>query len=176
MKPTRTRALYAGSFDPITRGHLDIVEKALKTFDIVHVAVGINPLKTGLFRIEERLDLIRGSILDIKLGGAQEGLPEQVEIGSFGGTESVIKYARRIGATHVVRGLRQFSDFDDEFRFHGIFGRLEPAIPMIHLICHETFLHVSSSTARELASLGEDVSWLVTPSVERPLKEKFPAA
>ena len=87
--------------------------------------------------------------------------------------ESVIKYAHRIGATHIVRGLRQSSDFDDEFRYHGILGRLEPNMPMIHIICRETFLHVSSSTARELASLGEDVDWLVTPSVERALRAKF---
>ena len=85
----------------------------------------------------------------------------------------MIKYARRIGATHLVRGLRQASDFDDEFRYHGVFGRLDPTIPMIHIICRETFLHVSSSTARELVSLDEDVSWLVTPSVEQALRRKF---
>lgn len=170
MKPAQTRALYAGSFDPITRGHLDIVQKALATFDIVHIAIGINPLKTGLFEVAERLDLIAESVMDLAPG--PRALPEQIEIGSFAG-ESVIKYARRIGATHVVRGLRQFSDFDDEFRYHGVFGRLEPSIPMIHIICHESFLHVSSSTARELASLREDVSWLVTPSVETALRAKF---
>lgn len=168
MKPARTRALYVGSFDPITRGHLDIIEKALKTFDLVHVAVGANPLKSGLFDVEERLALIAASLADIAFPVA----PERIEIGSFVG-ESVIKYARRIGATHVVRGLRQASDFDDEFRYHGVFGRLEPAIPMIHLICRETFLHVSSSTARELAGVDEDVSWLVTESVEVALRRKF---
>src|SRR5690349_13964946 len=136
MKPARTRALYAGSFDPITRGHLDIIEKALKTFDIVHVAVGANPQKAGLFALPERLQLIGDSAADVGLAGAE------VEVGEFAG-ESVIKYAHRIGATHVVRGLRQSSDFDDEFRYHGVFGRLEPNIPMIHIICRETFLHVS---------------------------------
>lgn len=168
MKPAQTLALYAGSFDPITRGHLDIIQKALKTFDRVHIAVGINPLKTGLFEVGERLDLIGASVGDLDLVGVA---PDQVQVGSFAG-ESVIKYARRIGATHVVRGLRQFSDFDDEFRYHGVFGRLEPSIPMIHIICHETFLHVSSSTARELAALKEDVSWLVTQSVEDALRRK----
>lgn len=171
MKPTRTRAIYAGSFDPITLGHLDIIQKALLTFDVVHVAVGVNPLKSGLFNTEERLDLIRQSVMDLELGGPRE-LPPQVEVGAFEG-ESVIKYAHRVGATHIVRGLRQSSDFDDEFRYHGILGRLEPNMPMIHIICRETFLHVSSSTARELASLGEDVDWLVTPSVERALRAKF---
>jgi pantetheine-phosphate adenylyltransferase len=175
MKPTRTRALYAGSFDPITRGHLDIIQKALRTFDVVHVAVGTNPLKTGLFDVVERLDLIAESVMDLDLvdeGASYRVLPVQVEIGAFAG-ESVIKYAHRVAATHVVRGLRQSSDFDDEFRYHGVFGRLEPDIPMVHIICRETFLHVSSSTARELASLDEDVSWLVTPSVERALRAKF---
>lgn len=165
MKPAQTRALYVGSFDPITRGHLDIVEKALLTFDVVHVAVGANPMKSGLFDVDARLALIASSIAEAGLAGPS------LETGSFVG-ESVIKYAHRVGATHVVRGLRQFSDFDDEFRYHGVFGRLEPNIPMIHIICRETFLHVSSSTARELAALGEDVAWLVTPSVEAALREK----
>ena len=169
MKSAQTLALYAGSFDPITRGHLDIIQKAQRTFDRVHIAVGVNPLKTGLFEVGERLDLIRRSVTDLEPAGA---FPKQVDVGSFAG-ESVIKYTRRIGATHVVRGLRQFSDFDDEFRYHGVFGRLEPSIPMIHIICHESFLHVSSSTARELAALHEDVSWLVTPSVEGALRSRF---
>lgn len=176
MKPAQTRALYAGSFDPITRGHLDIIQSALKTFDEVHVAVGANPLKSGLFEVDERLDLIAQSIMDLDLGagapGGPRALPTQVGVGAFVG-ESVLKYARRIGATHIVRGLRQSSDFDDEFRYHGVFGRLDPTIPMVHFICRETFLHVSSSTARELASLQEDVAWLVTPSVEAALRRKF---
>lgn len=174
MKPTKTRALYAGSFDPITRGHIDIIRKALMTFDVVHVAVGVNPLKTGLFDPAERVELIRASLADLDLAGLSAAPSSELEIGSFA-DESVIRYVHRVGATHVVRGLRQFSDFDDEFRYHGVFGRLEPAIPMIHIICHETFVHVSSSTARELAGLGEDVSWLVTPSVEEALRKKFRA-
>ena len=172
MKPARTRALYAGSFDPITRGHLDVIQKALLTFDVVHVAVGVNPLKSGLFDVDERVDLIRESIMDLDLTPPGRALPEAVEVGAYVG-ESVIRHARRIGATHVVRGLRQASDFDDEFRYHGVFGRLDPTIPMVHFICQEAFLHVSSSTARELASLREDVSWLVTPTVERALQKRF---
>ena len=170
MKPARTRALYAGSFDPITRGHLDVVQKALATFDVVHIAVGANPLKGGLFSVADRVTLIRQSITDAGLDAAAgEGA---VEVGSWA-DDSVVRYVRRIGATHVVRGLRQASDFHDEFRYHGVFGRLEPSIPMVHFICHQTFLHVSSSTARELAGLGEDVSWLVTPTVEAALAAKF---
>lgn len=174
MKPARTRALYAGSFDPITRGHLDIIHKALTTFDVVHIGVGTNPLKAGLFAAEQRLELIRQSIMDIGLAGSDSGraLPDEIEVGAYVG-ESVIKYARRIGATHLVRGLRQASDFDDEFRYHGVFGRLDATIPMVHFICQETFLHVSSSTARELAAFKEDVSWLVTPSVATALRGKF---
>ena len=173
MKPAQTRALYAGSFDPITRGHLDIIQKALATFDILHIAVGSNPNKGGLFSVDERLQLIGESVMEME-DGRDRALPPQIEVGAFTG-ESVIRYVHRIGATHVVRGLRQFSDFDDEFRYHGMFGRLEPNVPMIHMICRETFLHVSSSAARELASFDEDVSWLVTPSVERALKAKFAA-
>ena len=173
MKAAQTRALYAGSFDPITRGHMDIVQKALKTFDVVHLAVGVNPQKSGLFDVAERGELIRASIVDMALGGAGgDAWPAQGEIGSFAG-ESVGKYAHRSGATHVVRGLRQFSDFDDEFRYHGMFSRIEADIPIVHFICQESFLHVSSSSARELASLHEDIAWLVTPSVEAALRKKF---
>lgn len=181
-----TIGLYAGSFDPITRGHLDIVEKALNTFDVVHIAVGVNPTKkSGLFDRDERIALIIKSVQEKWGGGVEMGaieaggnittpvslLDARIQVASWHG-RSVTKYAVETGCTHLVRGLRQSSDFDDEFRYHGVCERLDSDLTMVHFICQERFLHVSSSTARELAFLGEDTSWLVTPTVAEALKEK----
>lgn len=162
-----TKALYAGSFDPVTRGHLDILGKALMTFDAVHVAIGTNLRKTRTFGLEESQRLLACSIAerwpdaqgsDGLFGGA-------LEIGEYA-DQSLIAYARRIGATHIVRGLRQASDFNDEFNLHGVAARIDPSIPMVHFICEAAFLHVSSSTAKELAAVGESIGWLVMPCVE----------
>ncbi len=168
-KAGRTKALYAGSFDPITRGHLDIIDKAMMTFDAVHVAIGTNVKKQRAFSVGESLRLIARSVVEqwpeaagpdgvALFGGA-------LEIGEYTG-QSLIAYARQIGATHIVRGLREASDFSEEFRLHGVAGRMDPSIPMVHFICEAQFLHVSSSTAKELDAMGEGVGWLVMPSVE----------
>ena len=105
-KPARTKALYAGSFDPITRGHLDILDKALQTFDAVHVAIGTNVKKQRTFTIEQSLDLIRRSVIelwpDADTGGGTL-FDGALEIGEYV-NQSLMKYARSIGATHVARG------------------------------------------------------------------------
>jgi pantetheine-phosphate adenylyltransferase len=173
-KADRTKALYAGSFDPITRGHLDIIGKALATFGTVHVAIGTNVRKQRAFAVEQSLELIARSVAETwpdagdpagrLFGGA-------LEIGEFA-SQSLVRYARAIGATHIVRGLRQVSDFADEFNMHGVAGRLDPTIPMVHFICDAPFLHVSSSTAKELDAIGEDIAWLVTPSVEAAFRAR----
>ena len=162
MKPARTKALYAGSFDPITRGHLDIIDKALGTFDSVHVAIGTNIKKQRTFGIQQSLDLIAQSASDYWPDAGSGAL----ETGEFV-NQSLIAYARKIGATHIVRGLREASDFHNEFNIHGVAERIDPTIPMVHFICAAQFLHVSSSTAKELHAVGENIAWLVTPSVER---------
>jgi pantetheine-phosphate adenylyltransferase len=168
-KAARTKALYAGSFDPITRGHLDIIGKALMTFDAVHVAIGTNVRKTRTFDVGESQRLIVRSIIERwpeAISGAGERLFEgALEVGEYA-NQSLIAYARRIGATHIVRGLREASDFNEEFNLHGVAGRIDPSIPMVHFICEAQFLHVSSSTAKELDLIGEDIGWLVMPCVE----------
>jgi len=166
-KAVRTKALYAGSFDPITRGHLDIIGKALMTFDTVHVAIGTNVKKQRAFGVAESQGLIRRSIAEHwpDAHGVEDDLFEGgLEVGEYA-NQSLLAYARGIGATHIVRGLREASDFSDEFNLHGVAGRIDPSIPMVHFICAAEFLHVSSSTAKELAAFGEDVGWLVMPCV-----------
>jgi pantetheine-phosphate adenylyltransferase len=174
-KSATTKALYAGSFDPVTRGHLDIVGKALKTFDTVHVAVGANVRKTRMFGVEESQRLILRSIAERWPAEASTatGVPFEgaLEVGEFA-NQSLVGYARKIGATHIVRGLREASDFNDEFNLHGVAGRLDPSILMVHFICEAPFLHVSSSTAKELDAIGERIDWLVMPCVEAAFAER----
>ena len=169
-KAQRTKALYAGSFDPITRGHLDIVRKALMTFDSVHVAIGTNVRKQRAFSVEESLDLIKLSVIEL-WPDAETLFGDVLEIGEYA-NQSLIKYAHAIGATHIVRGLREATNFNEEFNLHGLAERIDSSIPMVHFICDAQFLHVSSSTAKELDTMGEDIGWLVTPSVEAAFRRR----
>ncbi len=167
----KTKALYAGSFDPVTRGHLDIVGKALMTFDAVHVAIGTNVRKVRTFGLEESQRLIIGSVAELwpeAAGDAGNGaalFDGALEVGEYAG-QSLVAYARRIGATHIVRGLREAGGFNEEFNLPGVAGRIDLSIPMVHFICEAQFLHVSSSTAKELDAMGERIGWLVMPCVE----------
>ena len=169
LSPTTTRALYAGSFDPITRGHLDIVSKALMTFDHVHVAIGTNVRKQRAFSVADSLALISRSVQETWLEASGDGEGElfggRLTVGEFA-NQSLIKYARSVEATHIVRGLREASDFNEEFNLHGVAERIDPTILMVHFICEAQFLHVSSSTAKELHAMSEDIGWLVTPCVQ----------
>jgi pantetheine-phosphate adenylyltransferase len=173
-KSGKTKALYAGSFDPVTRGHLDIIDKALVTFDAVHVAIGTNVRKVRTFAVEESQRLIVRSVVerwpealaDAEASPGGETLFEgALEVGEYT-NQSLIAYARQIGATHVVRGLREASDFNEEFNLHGVAGRIDASILVVHFICEAQFLHVSSSTAKELDAVGERIGWLVMPCVE----------
>lgn len=188
MGDVKTVALYAGSFDPITRGHLDILDKALATFDVVHLSIGVNPNKRRLFDVESKMAFIvnfqslmeyfaadstvKPSMVEIAPSEFECSHPDvPVVLRNF--TGSITQHAKKLNATHLVRGLRQASDFDDEFSLTGVIGHVDHNLIMTHFICNESFLHISSSTAKELASLGEETSWLVTPFVEQALKDKF---
>jgi pantetheine-phosphate adenylyltransferase len=170
----RTKALYAGSFDPVTRGHLDVIRKALATFDAVHVAIGTNVRKQRMFSVEQSVNLIRRSVVELwpEAEGSDGLLFEgALEIGDYE-NQSLIRYARSQRVTHIARGLREASNFAEEFNLHGLAERIDPSIPMVHFICDAQFLHVSSSTAKELNAVGEDIGWLVMPSVEAALIAK----
>lgn len=155
------RALFPGTFDPIHYGHVDIAVRASRLFDEVVVAVYDRPLKSLLFSPEERLSLVRQSF---------EGL-ENIKIIGYSGL--TVDICRKIGAQVIVRGLRVFSDFEYEFRMALANHRLAPEIDVVALITNEEHTFLSSTTVREIASLGGDTSTMVPPHVVEALRRRF---
>ena len=155
-------ALYVGSFDPITLGHLDIIRQAQMVFDTIYVGIGVNAKKTPTGSTEQRIDMVHESLREL-------GMDENVIVGNYDG--SLMQAARDINADAIVRGLRQISDFGDEFTINGMVSRTLPQIPMIYFICRQDFLHVSSSSVKEMWSLGEDFDWMVTDNVKRVMEQ-----
>ena len=155
------KAIYAGSFDPITRGHEDLIGRALQFVDQLVVAIATNVGKQPLFSLEERLDMIRA---------ATEGEP-RVEVLQFDGL--LVDFARSIDATVIIRGLRAVSDFEYEFQMALMNRTLDPGIETVFLMPAFDKTYVSSSLVREVARFGGDVSQLVHPAVVRALKQKF---
>ena len=154
-------AVYPGSFDPITNGHLDIIQRALEFVDELVIAILVNPEKKALFSVRERMGLMRKVI------------PEnhRVRMDQFDGL--LVEYARKQGARMIIRGLRAVSDFDYEFQMALMNRRLEPQIETIFLVPAEQYSYVSSQLVKEIASLGGSVTGLVPPEVETKMKEKF---
>ncbi|MBI5957653.1 MAG: pantetheine-phosphate adenylyltransferase [Chloroflexi bacterium] len=154
-------AIFPGSFNPVHYGHVDIAKRALRMFDEVIMAVYVHPGKPGLFSAEERMDLIREALND----------EPRIRVASY--NKLTVDYAREMGAQAIVRGLRVFSDFELEFRMALANRRLAPEIEIVNFISAEEHLHISSSTIREIASLGGDVSFMAPPHVEQALKRRF---
>ena len=155
-------AVYPGSFDPFTNGHLDVVDRALGIFDHLIVAVAANPDKRQpLFTVEERLELISSSLKG----------RERVEVASFTGL--TVEYARSRGATTLVKGLRAYSDFDAELQQALMNRKLAPDVHTVFLMSSFAHTFVSSSILKDIASNGGDVSEFVHPAVAKRLKEKF---
>jgi pantetheine-phosphate adenylyltransferase len=155
------RAVLPGSFNPIHYGHIDIAHRALRLFDEVIVAVYVHPGKPDLFSGEERVALVRESLKD----------EPRIRVASY--NKLTVDYARDVGAQAIVRGLRVFSDFELEFRMALANRRLAPDIEIVTFIAAEEHLHISSSTIREIASLGGDVSSMTPPHVVEALKRRF---
>jgi len=155
------RAVVPGTFDPIHYGHIDIVRRAAQLFDEVVVAVYDRPLKSLLFSPEERIELVRQTFSD----------DPRITVMGFSGL--TVEFCQRVGAQVIVRGLRVFSDFEYEFRMALANHRLAPAIETVALITNEEHTFLSSSTVREIASLGGNVSSMVPAHVEAALKERF---
>jgi len=156
------RAIYPGSFDPVTNGHLDVVERARKLFDEVVVAVAHNEEKHALFSLEERLDLLDGMV----------GKIDNVKVAQFDGL--LVKFAVEQNATAVIRGLRAVSDFEFEFQMALMNRQLENKVETIFLMPKEEYTYLSSRIIKEIARLGGDVSKFVPPTVARALAKKFP--
>jgi pantetheine-phosphate adenylyltransferase len=154
-------AVYPGTFDPITNGHLDILHRSLDVFDHVIVAIAINVRKQPLFSVTERIEYIREAVGDRK----------QVTYDSFEGL--LIHYCQSRGATCIVRGLRAMADFEYEFQFAHMNRRLAPEVDTVFFMTDERNHYVSSSLVKEVASFGGDISGLVPPSVERALKAAY---
>lgn len=155
------RAVVPGTFDPIHKGHIDIILRATQLFDEIIVAVYDRPLKSLLFSPQERIDLV------------EETFPENPRISVMGFSGLTVEFCQSVSAQVLVRGLRVFSDFEYEFRMALANHRLAPEIETVSLITNEDHTFLSSSTVREIASLGGDVSSMVPPHVEYALKNRF---
>ena len=155
------RAIYPGSFDPVTNGHLDVIDRARKLFDEVIVAVAHNDQKHPLFSLDERLDLLRGALGKIK----------NVEIAPLGGL--LVDFAIERKATAVIRGLRAISDFEFEFQMALMNRKLESTVETIFLMPKEEYTYLSSRIVKEIARLGGDVTGFVPPHVAEALRTKM---
>jgi len=153
--------IYPGSFDPITYGHLDIIQRSSKLFDRLIVAVLSNPQKKPLFTVEERIEMIRDSVNDIP----------NVEIDSFSGL--LVDFAKLKKARVIVKGLRAVSDFEYELQMALMNKKLDERIETIFIMTNSKYSYLSSSVVKEVSSLGGCVATVVPPLVEKRLKQKF---
>jgi len=154
-------AVYPGSFDPITNGHVDLIYRSLEIFDKVTVTVAKNPRKSTLFTAEERVEMIREIVRD----------EPRVEVTSF--SELLVEHIRKLGAKTIIRGLRALADFEYEFQFAHMNRRLAREIDSVFMMTSEENFYVSSSLVKEVAAFGGDVASLVPEIVKRTLTEKF---
>jgi pantetheine-phosphate adenylyltransferase len=154
-------AIYPGSFDPLTNGHLAIIQRGLNVFDRLIVAVANNPQKKPLFTVDERKDFIRGAV---------NGDP-RVEVDSFDAL--LVDYARKKGVHTVIRGLRAVSDFEYEFQLANMNRKLLPEFEAVFIMTGEDYFFVSAQLVREVATFGGDVTGLVPKNVLEGLRRKF---
>ncbi|MCX5697340.1 MAG: pantetheine-phosphate adenylyltransferase [Candidatus Omnitrophica bacterium] len=154
-------AIYPGTFDPVTYGHIDIIKRAQGIFGEIVVAVARNAHKKPLFSLQERVDMLKKATADLK----------GVTIDSFDGL--VVDYARKSKASVLIRGLRMFSDFEYEFQMVLTNRKLGPEIETIFLMPQETYSYISSKLLKEAASLGADLSYFVPDYIAKALKAKL---
>lgn len=157
-------AIYPGSFDPFTNGHLDLIERSTHLFDKLIVAVLRNEEKRPLFSVEERQAMLREVLA---------GYPN-VEVDAFGGL--LVDFAARKGASVILRGIRAISDYEYELQMALMNRRLHPEIETVFLLASEAYSFISSRLVKEVAALGGNISGLVPPVVEQRLKRKFQGA
>lgn len=156
-----TTAIYAGSFDPITRGHEDLIRRSCEFVDRLVVAIANNAAKKPLFTVDERMKLIRGAVGDNK----------HIEITQFQGL--LVNYAREVGATLIIRGLRAVSDFEYEFQMALMNRHMSPRLETVFMVPSVETTYISSSVVREVAQHNGRLEGLVHPTVAAALREKF---
>lgn len=154
-------AVSPGSFDPITLGHLDIIERSAYIYDKVIVAVASKPAKQTLFSVSERLDLVAGAIKT----------NARVQVEEF--DSLLVEFARQHGASIIVKGLRAISDFEHEFQMALLNKKLDTEIETVFMMARPEYMFLSSSAVKEIASYGGPVQGLVPPNVESSLKNKY---
>ena len=154
-------AIYPGTFDPVTNGHADLVQRALRRFDRVIIAVAASTGKTTCFTLEERVSLARTALAPL----------DRLEVVGFDGL--LVKFAQDQGAGVILRGLRAVSDFEYEFQLASMNRKLAPDVETMFLTPDEGYSFISSSLVREIAALGGDVRAFVHPAVQTALKERF---
>ena len=159
------RAIYPGSFDPVTNGHLDIIERGCKLFDEIIIGILVNPEKTPFFTLEERHEMLTEIVQDISRGGCE------VRVDSFRGL--LVNYAVAQEADAIVRGIRAISDYEYELQMALMNRRLEPSIETVFMMPAETYSYVSSRLVKEVFQLGGEIAGLVPPVIERRMKEKM---
>ena len=154
-------AIYAGTFDPLTYGHVDVIERAAKIFPRLVVGIAASVSKSPLFSLEERIDLVRGSL----------GHIDGIEIKSFEGL--LVDFAEQEKTNVIIRGLRAFSDFEYEFQMALTNRQMRPQIETLFLMPKQDYSYVSSSNVREVAQMGGNIDQFVPPYVQACLKKKF---
>ena len=162
MAKKKKTAIYPGSFDPLTNGHIDIIERALGIFDEVIIAILHNPNKKALFTMEERVEMIRQSFNGEK----------SVRVDSFGGL--LVDYAKMKNAVAIIRGMRALSDFESEFQMALMNRKLNKEVQSVFLMTGFRWIFTSSSIIKEAAQFGGDISDMVPEAVNLKLMEKFP--
>ena len=153
-------AIYPGTFDPVTLGHIDIIKRGLKIFDRIIVAVGVNEDKKSLFAPEERIEMIEENV---------KGMPVEVE--SF--SSLLVDYAKSKGTNIIIKGLRAMSDFESEFQMAITNRKLNKDFETVFLMTDKEYFYLSSSLAKEVARLGGEFKCLVPENVEKKFKGKF---
>ena len=161
---TERIGLYPGSFDPITNGHMDIIKRSLKIVDKLIVGIAVNDSKSEYFSTEERQQIIEEDIENI-------GLSDKIKIHSFEGL--LMDYAKNIGASVIIRGLRAVSDFEYEFQMTGMNARLEPSIETVFLMSSENQHFISSKLVKEVFKFNGDISSFVSANVLKNMKNKL---
>ncbi len=158
---TERIAIYPGTFDPITNGHIDIIQRALILFDKVIICIAVNSSKCPLFSLDERIDLVNHVTRD----------NANVEVDSFDGL--LINFARKHGATALIRGLRAISDFEYEFQMALMNRKLAKKIETVFLMPNEKYTYLNSTIIKEISRLGGDVSCFVPQYINKRMREKY---